>query len=251
MRSTLVLVTIAALGSSAFAAPPTAEDLFAEGQRAYDRHDYALAIERWQESYRLSKEPGLLYNVAQAYRLAGDCEHALSTYRLFVTADPASDQRSLADDFIAELEPKCGRPHLVENTPSASSPASLISQPRDDDAESPAGMFTTRRKVAIGVATLSAASLMTAIVLGTTANNRKNDAFALCPDPQTPCADAGRAYDLTVSGHRIAIGADVLLGCAGAASIVAGVLWLTGSPDSPRRLALEPTSHGVVMVGRF
>jgi hypothetical protein len=112
-------------------------------------------------------------------------------------------------------------------------------------------MLTGRRKVAIGVATLSAAGLVTAIVLGTTANNRKNDAFALCPDPHTPCANAGRAYDLTVSGHRIAIGADVMFGGAGAASIVAGVLWFTGSPDSLRRLAVVPTSHGVVMVGRF
>jgi tetratricopeptide (TPR) repeat protein len=250
MRITRVVVMIAALGSRAIAAP-TAEELFAEGQRAYDRRDYAIAIDRWQESYRLSKEPGLLYNIAQAYRLARDCEHALSTYRLFVAVDPASDQLPRADDFIAELEPKCGRPDVVENTPSASISASLAVQPRDDLAQHPTLVFTRRREIAIGVATLSAASLVTAVVFGTTASNKKNEAFALCPDPQTPCADAARAYDLTVSGHRLAIGADVLFGFAGAASIVAGVLWLTGGSESSRRVAVAPTYDGVVIFGRF
>ncbi len=232
-------------------AAPTAEDAFNAGQAAYDDGNFSLAVEHWQESYRLSHEPALLYNIGQAYRQAGDCVHALASYRQFLADDPTSDRRPLAEELVRELEPKCGRPRSIENAPSASPLPSLIARPNEDDAERPTGMFTSRRKVAIGVATLSAASLVTAIVLGTTANNKKNAAFALCPDPQTPCADAGRAYDLTVSGHRRAIGANVMFGCAGAASIVAGVLWLTGTPDSPRRLAVMPTSHGVAVEGRF
>lgn len=254
MKITIVVVVLVALcGESR--ADSTAEMLYNEGQAAYDRADYALAVDRWHESYRLSQEPALLYNIGQAYRQAGDCARALASYRQFLADDPTSDRRTLAEELVRELEPMCSRPPLsIQNglkPPTASPSPSFTLQPSADSAERPTGMFTRRRKVAIGVATFSAASLLTAIVLGTRANNRKNDAFALCPDPQTPCADAGRAYDLTVSGHRFAIGANVMFGCAGAASIVAGVLWFTGASDSPRRLAVAPTSHGVVMLGRF
>ena len=253
MRIVVVVAMLVAFQPSALAGP-TAEQLFDEGQAAYDQHDYARAIDRWQESYRLGKEPALLFNIGQAYRLIDDCEHALSTYKLFIASDPTSEQRPLADEFVRELTPKCDAAKATpdaRNTSSTSPAPSLVAEPKGERAEHPTGILTTRRKVAIGVAASGAASLVAAIVLGTTAINKKNDAFALCPDPQTPCADAGRAYDLTLSGHRIAIGADVMFGCAGAASIVAGVLWFTGAQGSPGRLAVMPTSQGVVMLGRF
>ena len=115
MRIVIVVAAIVVLKSSVRAAPP-AEELFNAGQEAYDHHDYALAIDRWQESYRLSKEPALLFNIAQAYRLANDCENALSTYKRFIATDPMSEKRQLADDFVRDLEGKCGPPpHVVED----------------------------------------------------------------------------------------------------------------------------------------
>jgi hypothetical protein len=115
----------------------------------------------------------------------------------------------------------------------------------------PPGTFTTKRKIAIGVATVSAASLVTAIVLGTSANGKENDAFALCPDPQMPCTNANRAHDLTVSGHRLAMGANIMFGAAGVAAIGAGILWFTGAPESPRRLAVIPSARSISVVGWF
>ena len=109
MRITIIVATIVALRSTALAAP-TAEALFNEGQAEYDRHNYALAIDRWQEAYRLSKEPALLFNIAHAYRLANDCERALSTYKSFIAADPTSERRQDADELVRELEGKCGAP---------------------------------------------------------------------------------------------------------------------------------------------
>lgn len=103
----MIVVAIVALDSNTLAAP-TAETLFNDGQTAYDHGNYRLAIDRWQEAYRLSNEPALLFNVAQAYRLADDCGQALSSYKQFVAIDPTSEQRPLADEFVRELEPKCG-----------------------------------------------------------------------------------------------------------------------------------------------
>lgn len=121
MRPMVVVVTFIALLSNARAAP-TPETLYNEGQAAYDRGDYALAVQRWQEAYRLSKEPALLFNLAQAHRLANECEPALAGYRQFVAIDPTSEQRALAEQLVNELEGKCGaasQPLIVE-PPSAS-----------------------------------------------------------------------------------------------------------------------------------
>ena len=104
-------------------AAPTAEDYFNAGQSAYDQGNYALAIEQWQESYRLSREPALLYNLGQAYRLAGDCAHALLSYRQFLAADPTSEHRTLAEELSREMEVTCGHPagtpRRVDNAPSS------------------------------------------------------------------------------------------------------------------------------------
>ncbi len=107
MKLAVAAAILAALEASAMAAP-TPEALYAEGQAAYDKADYAAAVAAWQASYKASGANGLLFNLAQAYRLSGDCTHALFTYKRFAANDPTADQRALADDFIRELEPTCG-----------------------------------------------------------------------------------------------------------------------------------------------
>jgi hypothetical protein len=105
----VAIVAIVGLEVVACADGQTAETLYADGQTAYDRADYAAAIAKWQESYQLSGESGLLFNLAQARRLAGNCAEALATYRRFLAADPAADQQhDLARELTRELEAQCG-----------------------------------------------------------------------------------------------------------------------------------------------
>jgi hypothetical protein len=101
--SVIIALTIVARADSA----PTAEDLYQAGQVAYDRGDYSTAITSWRAAYALSSASGLLFNIAQAQRLADDCIGALSTYRRFVTTDPTSDRRGLVEDLARELALKC------------------------------------------------------------------------------------------------------------------------------------------------
>lgn len=61
-----------------------AQDLFNKGRIQYDLGEYQRSIELFRESYALSGEPYLLYNIAQAHRLSGDCVRALEGYRQFV-----------------------------------------------------------------------------------------------------------------------------------------------------------------------
>ena len=76
MRVVVITAIVLALGATA-SADPAAEQLYDEGQQAFNRGDYPTAIARWRSSYEMSKLPLLVFNVAQAYRLAGDCAHAL------------------------------------------------------------------------------------------------------------------------------------------------------------------------------
>jgi tetratricopeptide (TPR) repeat protein len=105
----VALAVLAALEIAARADVPTAENLYDEGQTAYARADYATAIAKWQASYDLSGKSGLLFNLAQAQRLSGDCPRALVAYQKFVEADPdlTSEQHKLAEDFMHELEVTC------------------------------------------------------------------------------------------------------------------------------------------------
>jgi len=112
----LIITTIAVLRGAARADAPSAERLYTEGQSAYDREDYAAAIAKWRESYRLSGESALLFNIAQALRLSGSDEcAALATYEKFITTDhdpTTSTQHNLAEDYVIELRgedgPTCG-----------------------------------------------------------------------------------------------------------------------------------------------
>jgi tetratricopeptide (TPR) repeat protein len=84
-----------------------AEKLYQEGQTAYDAKQYDEAIAAWDKAYALSKLPGLVFNLAQAHRLAGHCEKAVDAYKRFLTLDPQSAERPDAEQFLKELEPSC------------------------------------------------------------------------------------------------------------------------------------------------
>src|SRR5204863_10212398 len=63
---------------------PTARELSNRALRQYELEHFDAAIESFTGAYALSNNPGLLFNVAQAYRLKGDCEHARDYYQRYL-----------------------------------------------------------------------------------------------------------------------------------------------------------------------
>jgi len=129
--ATLALIV---LGARAEAHPSEAERLYKEGQGAYDERRYDAALALWQRSYELSQLPGLLFNLAQAYRLrseGGDCARAVESYRKFVLLDPGSPRRAIAESWIRELE-ECAKPAPSDDQPAAQKP-----RPTDSETGSP------------------------------------------------------------------------------------------------------------------
>jgi tetratricopeptide (TPR) repeat protein len=98
-------LAIVALLTAVAAAEPEAERLYNEGQSAYDAQRYDDALAAWNKSYELSHLPGLVFNIAQAHRLRGDCAKAVEAYKKFIALDPKSSERSTAEGFIKDLSP--------------------------------------------------------------------------------------------------------------------------------------------------
>jgi hypothetical protein len=126
--------------------------------------------------------------------------------------------------------------------PPATAPTASPAAPR-----SSVGL-TTRRKLASGVAAGSVLTLGTAAVLGVVARRRQDQAHALCPDPRLACDGADRANQLVRSGHNLAITANVAFGVAAAAAATAGILWVTGAPESSPSVAIVPLASGDILI---
>lgn len=299
------LVPRRAAGQSASA---RASQYVDDGIEAQRRGEYDAAIDLYQQAYQLVPHPVLIFDMAQAHRLAGHVEQALALYRKYLALDPDGSEAKVARQLIAALDagtaataraddtadpartadsappPDPAQPGVViARGPASGEPGELGriaaspsehpvpgTQPRSaagshvpvataegDGAPRSTGLVTGRRKLAIGVAAAAAAAGATGLVFGMLAQQRWDDAFALCPDPAVGCEGARRAQDLIGAARRQVFVANLAFGAAAAAAIGAGVLWFTGAPDAERERHLDmvpslaPGAVGVVLLGGF
>jgi len=72
--------------------------------RAYDLQKYQEAIDEYQKAYEISGDPPMLYNIAQAYRLADQPAEAARYYRRFLQRMPSARNRDDVERKIADQE---------------------------------------------------------------------------------------------------------------------------------------------------
>jgi hypothetical protein len=148
-------------------------------------------------------------------------------------------------------------PRLKEQATGATPPPPPLAKPAEED-EGPeraptSSSFTTKRKIALGVAAGAVAIGVVGAVLGSSAKAKQSDAEKLCgPDPAVTCASADQANKLIKDGRSLALDANIAFGVAGAAAVVAGVLWFTGAPEA-RHVAVTITPQGTsfAITGKF
>ncbi|HWB80978.1 MAG TPA: hypothetical protein VG755_38710 [Nannocystaceae bacterium] len=68
------------------------EAIRAQGKAAFAAKDFDRASRAFADAYVLDPQPDLLYNRAQAERLAGRCNVAVGLYEQFLKVEPASTQ---------------------------------------------------------------------------------------------------------------------------------------------------------------
>jgi hypothetical protein len=112
-------------------------------------------------------------------------------------------------------------------------------------------MWTGKRKAAVALGGVAVAGAVVGVLLGKQATGKKDDAYALCPDPKVACTEADQANTLLDAADSRALGANICFGVAAAAVIGAGVLWFTGAPKHESSVAVVPGASSLSVVGRF
>lgn len=207
-----------------------AEELFFNGKRLYTEGSYEAAILAFQESYELSKEPQLLYNIGNTYERLGDFANArryLDQYRAFAPEnerDVLSRRISALDQRQREKEQKereaaaaaannGPKPEGPQTTPNDQKPITQPDKPpeKKDRIYGPA---------AIGLTAGVAVGLGLGIGFGVKASGEKKQALDGCAstdDGTLLCSDASQAaLDKRKTSALIA---DVGFAVAGAAAI--------------------------------
>jgi hypothetical protein len=79
-----------------------AQELSAEGMAHFNAGRYRQAIEAFRASHNTRPLPLLLFNIAQAHRLGGDCGEAMVFYRRYLDAAPTAANRPLVEKLISD-----------------------------------------------------------------------------------------------------------------------------------------------------
>jgi hypothetical protein len=276
LRSIIVILVLASATSVAAQPADAGEVAYREGRRYYDLREWDKAIESFKEAYRIRSDAASLFNIAQSYRLKGDCVEALGFYRTYKRNFPQAPNLDRVDAFITELEP-CAKQRAASSTtspPSTDSPTTTgapsapiaTGAPRSPSATgAPSAPTTTgapegpptvveavppparsgggMRTAGLVLGGLGVVIAGSGFVFGAVAKS-KSDEVTSGGDPNAPrpfdagIQDQGRRYDLL---------AKVAWGAGGAAIIGGVVLYLVGGKDQEMRLGVAPARDGATV----
>jgi tetratricopeptide (TPR) repeat protein len=104
--------------------PSDAQAHVDKGLALYEAKEYAQAAIELRAAYELKKDRDVLYALAQANRLAGDCPTALTHYREFLESNPPGKQADLARKNIARCEETKPAPTPAPVPPAPTAPTS-------------------------------------------------------------------------------------------------------------------------------
>ena len=100
----LLLSTVALAGQARADNVEEARAYVNKATAAYALNHYAVAAENFEKAFELKPDPALLYNAAQAYRLAGNKERALELYESYVRVYTGKkEMRSDIEGHIKQL----------------------------------------------------------------------------------------------------------------------------------------------------
>ena len=224
--------------------PERARELADRGRAFHDAGDYPHAIAAFKEAYVLAPSPGLLFNLAQAYRLEGDCDDAAWMYRRYLETNPSPDARILVEAQLSAVA-KCGRgglriglqPATLDVKPPVASPAQDLALTSSHD-EAPGHR---QRQLGVSIAIGGGVALAGAAYFAL-------DAQAASKTVSELYKAGGKWQDIAATderGHRSATFGTVL-GITGlAAAVTGGVIYMMGRHDEqPQHVAVLPLAHG-------
>lgn len=237
---------------------------YEEGRRLYDLREWDQAIAKFKEAYRIKPEAKSLFNIAQAFRLKGDCVEAINFYRTYKRNFPREKNLAKVDKFIVELEP-CAKKAARQPDPIAPpeppieprpqpqpwlqprtqpepqpvpqpEPRPIVTQPPREDRHVPG---QTQRRVGIALGIVGAVVVGGGVYFGIQAQSYADDVTVGSGTWDQSLEDSGKSANTN---------AKLMFGLGGAALAV-GVIVFTTAPKSKRRqVGLLPTNGGAFVV---
>jgi len=219
MMRIAIAAVIAMTGANAAAEPvsPLARRLSNHGRALHDLGDYQQAIVAYQEAYLIAPEPRILFNMAQAYRLAGNCDDAAHLYRRYLAGRPDPDSRRVAEEQLA----------IVDDCAQKTAITARVADEPDDG--------STKRHVGVALVGAGGLSLAVATYFAIDASSASSD----LSDLYKHGGSSRQIQDLDARGQR---SSDLALGfaVAGGVAVVAGtVLYTLGRRDDVPSLAVS------------
>ena len=237
---TLILAALLASAPALADPTPDAKHLYDEGLRHYNLAEYPQAIEAWKQAYLLSKKPLLLFNIGQAFRLAGDCTQAITFYDSYTREEPAPKNQDELDQVVAQCKDKLAAAIAAHPVPPPDKPPVPPPQPPPQPtpvAPAPPPPVAHRDLRTVGWIAVAGGALLEGGALYFARDGRKLADQLATVKIWTATEDAQQSR-----GHRdniLAWG----LGIAGGAAVIAGaILVVTGGPaaESGPSVAIGP-----------
>lgn len=225
--------------------PPKARTLADRGRAYHDAGDYTNAIAAFTQAYVMAPSPALLFNLAQAYRLQGNCDDAALMYRRFLATNPEPEQRALAEAHLASVE-RCLHKialHIPLETASASAIVATPAEPFALGATAPpvSRRAQLEKDIGVGLAISGGVSLAVAAYYAVQAHEAESDVSAMY-------VKGGKWQDVAAADERgrSAATAAKWFGAGGAVGLVGGIVtYLIGRHEEGPPVTVSTMSHGV------
>jgi tetratricopeptide (TPR) repeat protein len=247
IAAAVAISPVAARGDTAWNdVPAKARALAERGRAAHDAGDYATAITAFTQAYVMAPRPALLFNLAQAYRLQGNCDDAALMYRRFLATNPEADQRALAEAHLAAVE-RCLHQialHLPVETPGSRAITAPPAEPlamRASNTPPVSRAAQIEKDVGIGLAIGGGVSLAVAAYYAVQAHEASNEVAAGYM--------RGAAWrDIAAADERGRSAATTAkwLGAGGAVGLVGGIVtYLIGRSNEGPPVTISTMNRGV------
>ena len=135
-----------------------AAKLYDEGMRHFSLSEYPQAIQLFSQAYKIYPKAGFLYNIAQAYRLHGDCSKAYRLYQSYLREAPKASNRSLAEKQRDDMKTCAAHAPRMTRPPSQQRQADSVALARTQNRN----VTTGRGKRIAGVVSITAGAALLA-----------------------------------------------------------------------------------------
>jgi tetratricopeptide (TPR) repeat protein len=191
-----------------------ARQLFEDAQKQFDLGNWDAAVVGFSKAYELRPDPTFLYNMAQAYRRAGNNRRAIDLYKNYLIKAPKSPQRAEVEEKIKALQRQL-------DAEEKEAKRTVATQPSAPTTAAPAPMVeATAGEPSVG---------------GTSDVSPAPEAESLAPPPPAataeapvegqPLPDFATSPANPTSGSRKLRVAGVIVASAGGAALLAGLLY--------------------------